>query len=48
MGDPGHDEHEQWVEWIGGGFDPADFDLAAADKALDAFAWADAPVRPVR
>jgi Plasmid pRiA4b ORF-3-like protein len=48
VADPGHDEHEQWVEWIGGGFDPAEFDLAAADKALDAFAWADSPIRPAR
>jgi hypothetical protein len=44
--DPGHDEHEHWVEWVGGGFDPAEFDLAAVDEAMDAFAWADGPTRP--
>lgn len=31
--DPGHEEHEQWSEWIGGGFDPEEFDLAATDAA---------------
>ncbi len=48
VGDPGHGEHEQWVEWVGGGFDPAEFDVAAVDKALDALAWVDGPVRSVR
>lgn len=48
VGDPGHDEHEQWVEWVGGGFDPAEFDLAAVDKALDAFGWAGSPIRTAR
>jgi hypothetical protein len=48
VGDPGHGGHEQWVEWVGGRFDPAEFDLAAVDKALDAFAWAQSVVRPVR
>ncbi|HEY8111543.1 MAG TPA: plasmid pRiA4b ORF-3 family protein [Actinomycetes bacterium] len=47
VGDPGHDEHEQWVEWAGGRFDPAEFDLAAVDEALGAFAWADSPLGPV-
>jgi hypothetical protein len=48
VSDPGHAEHEQWVEWVGGRFDPAEFDLAAVDKSLDAFAWPESPVRPVR
>ena len=48
VSDPGHGEHEQWVEWVGGSFDPAEFDLAAVDKALDPFAWAQSPVRSVR
>lgn len=48
MDDPGHDEHEQWVEWVGGGFDPAGFDLAAVDKAFGAFSWAFGPGRPAR
>jgi Plasmid pRiA4b ORF-3-like protein len=48
VSDPGHDEHEQWMEWAGGRFDPAEFDLADVDKALGAFAWADSPLRPVR
>jgi Plasmid pRiA4b ORF-3-like protein len=46
VGDAGHDEHEQWVEWAGGGFDPAEFNLPAVNKALEAFAWADSPLRP--
>jgi hypothetical protein len=48
VGDAGHDEHEQWVEWAGGGFDPAEFNLPAVNKALEAFAWADSPLRPAR
>jgi hypothetical protein len=28
------------------GFDSAEFDLAAVNKALEAFAWADSPLRP--
>jgi hypothetical protein len=48
VGDPGHDEHEQWDEWAGGGFDPAEFNLPAVNKALEAFAWADSPLRPAR
>jgi len=39
VGDPGHDEHERWLEWAGGRFDPAEFDLATVDKAVGAFAW---------
>jgi hypothetical protein len=45
VADAGHDEHEQWIEWVGGGFDPDAFDVASVDKALDVFAWAEAPVR---
>lgn len=49
IADAGHDEQEEWVEWVGGGFDPTEFDAAAADKALDPLAWADAPIgRSVR
>ena len=48
VGDPDHEEHQDWLEWVGGRFDPAEFDLAAVDKALDAFAWAAIPLRPVR
>jgi len=47
VSDPGHAEHEQWLEWAGGGFDPAEFDLVAVDKALNAFAWVGSPLRPV-
>jgi hypothetical protein len=45
VADAGHDEHEQWIEWVGGGFDPDAFDVASVDKALDVFAWAEAPDR---
>jgi hypothetical protein len=48
VSDAGHDEHDHWLEWAGGSFDPAEFDVAAVDKALDAFAWAQGPVRPVQ
>lgn len=32
--DPNHDEHDTYVEWIGGAFDPQAFDLAAANRRL--------------
>lgn len=38
LGDRDHEEHESWTEWIGGSFDPDEFDLAAADAALKHFA----------
>lgn len=31
MGDPRHEEHGDYVEWVGGSFDPAEFDLAGAN-----------------
>jgi hypothetical protein len=48
VGDPGHDEHEHWMEWAGGSFDPAEFDLAAVNKALAVFAWPGSPLTGVR
>lgn len=36
--DPGHTDHEHYADW-GVGFDPAEFDLAATEKALDPLAW---------
>jgi hypothetical protein len=27
-GDPGHPEHDSMLEWIGGAFDPAEFDAS--------------------
>jgi hypothetical protein len=32
--DPDHPEHEDYVEWIGGEFDPEAFDLEAVNTAL--------------
>jgi len=32
--DPNHAEHQMYVEWIGGEFDPTAFDLAATNQAL--------------
>jgi hypothetical protein len=34
MADPGHPEHEDYVEWIGGVFDPDAFDLAEVNAML--------------
>ena len=34
VGDPKHERHEELVEWVGGGFDPAAFDLAAVSEVL--------------
>jgi len=27
LGDPSHEEHENMLEWVGGRYDPAQFDL---------------------
>ncbi len=34
--DPEHPEHEDYLEWIGGEFDPEEFDLEGVNKALQA------------
>lgn len=34
IADPDHDEHERYLAWVGGSFDPAAFDLASANAAL--------------
>jgi hypothetical protein len=34
IADPTHDEHDHYVAWSGGSFDPAAFDLAAANALL--------------
>jgi len=31
---PGHESHEEMLEWVGGGFDPEAFDIEAANKEL--------------
>jgi hypothetical protein len=31
--DPDHEEHDSYLEWVGGSFDPAEFDLGAANAA---------------
>lgn len=45
LNDPSHDQHEHFRHWIGGSFDPADFDLAAVDNELVDIAWLSAPAR---
>ena len=34
LSDPTHPEHEDMVEWVGGGFDPEAFDLAKVNRKL--------------
>ncbi|MBI4526872.1 MAG: plasmid pRiA4b ORF-3 family protein [Deltaproteobacteria bacterium] len=34
ISDPGHEEHKETLEWVGGEFDPEAFDLEAANRAL--------------
>ena len=34
IGDPDHEEHEAMLEWVGGSFDPEEFDLATVNRAL--------------
>ena len=34
IADPGHEEHADLLEWVGGSFDPAAFDVAEANALL--------------
>jgi hypothetical protein len=34
LADPAHEEHDDFVRWLGGSFDPEAFDLAVANAAL--------------
>ena len=34
MADPGHERHEDLLAWIGGSFDPDEFDPAATSQAI--------------
>jgi hypothetical protein len=34
ISDPGHEEHQVMLEWIGGGFDPEAFDVDQVNKRL--------------
>jgi hypothetical protein len=35
IADPRHDEHEQFLSWVGGSFDPAKFNITAVNELLD-------------
>ena len=35
IGDPKHPEHEEFSEWIGGEFDPEEFDLEVVNEMLE-------------
>lgn len=37
IGDPKHPEHEEMLEWVGGEFDPEDFDLQRVNARLGSF-----------
>ena len=34
LSDPKHPQHEETKEWLGGGFDPAEFDLDRVNAVL--------------
>jgi hypothetical protein len=34
IADPGHEEHESYLEWVGGSFDPEEFDPAKATREM--------------
>ncbi|MBN1815626.1 MAG: plasmid pRiA4b ORF-3 family protein, partial [Anaerolineae bacterium] len=36
LADPGHEEHDEYLEWFGGEFDPEAFDLEEIYRALRA------------
>jgi hypothetical protein len=38
IANPSHEEHKDYLEWCGGGFDPAEFDLTAANRQLAVWA----------
>lgn len=35
IADPEHEEHEEYLEWVGGEFDPEAFDLESVNQALE-------------
>ena len=39
LNDPAAEEHESYLAWLGGPFDPAHFDLAEANAALQGVRW---------
>ncbi|HPA18306.1 MAG TPA: plasmid pRiA4b ORF-3 family protein [Verrucomicrobiae bacterium] len=39
IADPGHEEHDSMLEWLGGGFDPEAFDRAHVDACLKLLPW---------
>lgn len=39
IADPEHAEHAEFLDWVGGGFDPEAFHTAEADEAFDLIAW---------
>ena len=34
ISDPNHPEHDEYLEWVGGEFDPEEFDLEAINERL--------------
>lgn len=34
LADPDHEEHDELTDWVGGGYDPAAFDLVATNSTL--------------
>jgi len=34
ISDPDHPEHEEYLDWVGGNFDPEKFDLEAINREL--------------
>ena len=32
--DPGHEEHDEYIEWVGNDFDPEEFNLATTNVIL--------------
>ena len=35
IGDPEHPEHEEMLDWLGGEFDPEQFDLAEVNRRFE-------------
>lgn len=45
IADPEDEEHEQYLTWVGGSYDPQALDLVAINRALDRWSAASTPAR---
>jgi hypothetical protein len=39
IADPDHAEHDEFLDWVGGDFDPEAFKVSEVDEAFDLMGW---------